>query len=244
MFRRLLLISLLVAGCAPNNATPVETGAIPPSASATPIADAVSSLPPASPARSVAAPSSPPPSDASTPAQSGSPSPAASAPAASPVASAAGPTTFANGTYLVRTDIRPGTYRTREPSKGCSWTRFNGFNSTDVAVNEVTDAVTIVTISPKDVAFKAEDCGTWTSDLSRVTSSRRSFGPGTFIVRVDVAPGRYRASGGSSCYWARLQDFSGDGVIASDQVGGRPIVTIEPTDKGFKSEGCGTWSRA
>jgi hypothetical protein len=241
MFRRLLLISLLLTGCAPNNATPVATGGTPPPASAMPTADASRLLPPASP--SSASPASPPPSEASTPTQGGSPTPAVSAPVASPVAPAAGPATFGNGTYVVGTDIQPGTYRTREPSKGCSWSRFNGPGSTDIAVNEVTDDVTIVTIGPRDVAFKAEDCGTWTSDLSRITASRTSFGPGTFIVGVDVAPGRYRDAGGPNCYWARLGDFSGDGMIANDMVGSRTVVTIEPSDNGFKSEGCGTWSR-
>src|SRR5262249_38701034 len=124
----------------------------------------------------------PAPSEASTPAApSASPGPAASAtpspprtsaPAPSPSKPATGPTTFGDGAYLVGTDLKPGTYRTRKPSKGCSWARTNGPQSTDVAVSEVTDDVTIVTIARTDVGFRTEDCGTWTSNLSRITSSR------------------------------------------------------------------------
>lgn len=66
-----------------------------------------------------------------------------------------------------------------------------------------------------------------------------------FIVRTDIAPGTYKNSGGSNCYYARLQGFGNtlDDIIANNNVDTPTIVTIASTDKGFQSEGCGTWTK-
>ena len=62
---------------------------------------------------------------------------------------------------------------------------------------------------------------------------------------VDIAPGSYAFGGGSGCYWARLRNFSGtlEAIIANDNASGRAIVQIARSDRGFQSNGCGTWSR-
>jgi hypothetical protein len=103
-----------------------------------------------------------------------------------------------------------------------------------------------MTIGKKHAGFESEGCGEWSRDLSQVTSSRSQVGDGTFIVKTDIAPGKYRNSGGETCYWARLKGFSGQvaHIIANDNVfGGSTIVTIASTDKGFTSTGCGTWKK-
>lgn len=66
---------------------------------------------------------------------------------------------------------------------------------------------------------------------------------GTWIVGTEVDPGTYRDSGGTSCYWERLSGFSGtsEDRIANGFSDNQQIVTIEPGDAGFLSEGCGTW---
>ncbi len=73
----------------------------------------------------------------------------------------------------------------------------------------------------------------------------RSF-PGNGIYRVgkDVAAGTYRSRGGSGCYWARLRAFSGDlnAILANMNVDGPTVVTIKPTDRGFETQRCGTWT--
>jgi hypothetical protein len=118
---------------------------------------------------------------------------------------------FGDGQWVVGEDIKPGTYRTREGSSSCYWERVKGFSgSDDILANDNTDDPAVVTIANKDAGFTSEDCGTWTTDLSQVTSSKTTFGPGTWIVGTDVAPGTYRSSGGDGCYWERLKNFSGD----------------------------------
>ncbi len=69
------------------------------------------------------------------------------------------------------------------------------------------------------------------------------FGDGTYRVGVDIAPGTYQTATPTSCYWARLRGFSGGfGDIISNglYVG---IVTISPSDLGFLSQRCGTWTK-
>lgn len=63
-----------------------------------------------------------------------------------------------------------------------------------------------------------------------------------------VKPGKYKATvphDSWGCYWARLKNFDGafDGIIANGlgSADEPVIVTIKPTDKGFKTNGCGMW---
>jgi hypothetical protein len=81
-----------------------------------------------------------------------------------------------------------------------------------------------------------------------------SFGDGTYEVGTNagmVPPGKYRTTvptDSFGCYWERLKGLSGqfDDIITNDiaQAGTPVIVTIASSDKGFKSTGCGTWTKA
>jgi len=73
---------------------------------------------------------------------------------------------------------------------------------------------------------------------------KTSFGSGTHRVGTDIAPGTYRATGGSTCYWARLSGFGGSvgDVIANNLGGGSQVVAIAASDAGFESRNCGTWT--
>ena len=106
----------------------------------------------------------------------------------------------------------------------------------------------IVDIAPSDVGFSSRGCGIWFVDRGSGHLPRTSFGEGTFVVGSGVPPGRYRARSAESwCTWRRLSGFGGseDDIIAAvsaDRGFGATIVDIEPTDAGFYSRGCGTWS--
>jgi hypothetical protein len=154
---------------------------------------------------------------------------------------------FGDGTHRVGEDIQPGTYRTREGSSGCYYARLSGFGggAEEILSNEVTDAPSIVTIEPTDAGFQSRRCGTWTQDLSPITTSTTSFEDGTYFVGTDIEPGTYRSSGSSGCYYARLAGFSGgfENLIANEVTDTPSIVTIESTDAGFQSKKCGTWTR-
>lgn len=170
------------------------------------------------------------------------------APTAQPTATPA-PTfpQFDDGTYQVGKDIQPGTYRTRVASSGCYYARLKGFGGTvdDIIANNLTDAPAIVTIASTDKGFTSQSCGTWTKDLSQITPSKTSFGDGMFIVGTDITPGTYRSTGAQGCYYARLKGFGNttDDIIANNLTDTPAIVTISSRDKGFQSNGCGTWTK-
>jgi hypothetical protein len=154
---------------------------------------------------------------------------------------------FGDGTYQVGADIQPGTYRTRAGSPNCYWERLRNFSGgmNGILANGGTSAPAIVTIQPTDAGFNSQGCGTWTKDLSAITASKTSFGAGTYIVGTDMVPGTYRSSGGNNCYYERLRDFTGgmNSIIANGNTNNPTIVTIRPTDAGFQSQNCGTWTQ-
>ena len=161
---------------------------------------------------------------------------------------------YGPGLYVVGRDIQPGTYRTRtvQPADPCYWARLRGFagTDTDVIVNRVVFGPAVVTISPSEQGFETDSCGLWTTDLSRLSTSTTSVSNGTWIVGVDIEPGRYQPVGPRfdvapfNCYWARLGGFSGLEGLDEGRPEGATVVTILPTDRGFESGWCGTWQPA
>jgi len=71
-------------------------------------------------------------------------------------------TKFGTGTYLVRTDILPGTYRSRGGSN-CYWARLRNFTGdlNGIVANDNPTGPAIVTIGARDKGFTSHDCGTW-----------------------------------------------------------------------------------
>ena len=72
-----------------------------------------------------------------------------------------------------------------------------------------------------------------------------TFGSGTLVVGKDIQAGTYRTRHDSSgCYFARLKGFSGalGDILANDNTDARVVITILPTDAGFQSSNCDTWS--
>ncbi|MEO6398198.1 MAG: hypothetical protein ABIP13_06990 [Tepidiformaceae bacterium] len=155
---------------------------------------------------------------------------------------------FGSGKKQVGSEVSYATYRTRSASPSCYWERLKGLGGTvgEIIANENTNGPAVVTIGSSDVAFNSTRCARWTQDLSAITSGPDApFGDGTFIVGVDINPGLWKSTGGTSCYWARLRDFSGgvSNIIANENTGASGLVQIAPGDKGFLSSRCGTWNR-
>lgn len=185
---------------------------------------------------------SPTPTPTTTPTPTLPPSPTPSI-APAPTAEVA----FLDGTHRVPQDIAPGTYRTTTYTTDCYWTRLRGFESglEDIIASRIGSGYQVVTIGGRDAGFDSVSCGAWTADLSPVTESRDEFEEGTYIVGADVAAGRFMASDGTACDWARLSGFGGTRRQVVDRASvdsdDPPTVEIEPTDAGFTSSGCGTW---
>lgn len=155
---------------------------------------------------------------------------------------------FDDGMHIVGEDIQAGTYRTREASGGCYFARLKGFSGEldDILSNENTSYPSVITIKSTDKGFQTKNCGKWTLDLSAITTDTTHISDGVYIVGTDLVAGTYKSSGDSgSCYYARLNGFTGDlsEVIANGNSDTATIVTIASRDKGFKSSGCGSWEK-
>ena len=162
------------------------------------------------------------------------------------VVSGGGSDVFRDGTHIVGLDIRAGTYR-NTGGEYCYWERLSGFSGEfdDIIANGTLDGVRgVVTIRATDKGFSSQDCGEWGVVAAIVERAVTVFGDGTHIVGMDIRAGTYRNTGGEYCYWERLSAFSGefDDIIANGILEGvRGVVTIEDSDKGFGSQGCGKW---
>ena len=153
------------------------------------------------------------------------------------------PASFGDGTHIVGEDVSPGTYRA-PGGEECRWARLSGFGGGGGAIlgaNAASFVSQIATIDSSDAGFESSGCGQWTRSSPRSSGLPASFGDGTHVVGEDISPGTYRASG-DTCYWVRLRDFSGSGIVDAG-FGVDSTVTIESTDAGFESRQCGTWTR-
>ncbi|WP_091330001.1 hypothetical protein [Geodermatophilus ruber] len=154
---------------------------------------------------------------------------------------------FGDGLHRMGAGIAPGAYRSSAVGGFCYWERLSGFGGTldDIIANGI-GSPEIVTLEAGDAGFDSRGCGTWQPlGATYPPSPQTVFGEGTFQVGTHIAPSTYRADGvADSCYWERLSNFSRewiDGVIANEI--GSTMVTIAPTDAGFSSFECGTWTR-
>jgi hypothetical protein len=65
-----------------------------------------------------------------------------------------------DGTYLVGTDISPGTYRTAG-SPSCYWARLSSLSTNDIIDNNNSNGPQVIEIQSSDKAFLTERCATW-----------------------------------------------------------------------------------
>ena len=66
--------------------------------------------------------------------------------------------TFAGeGTYLVGTDVKPGTYKA-DASTGCYWARLKSLDTSDIIDNQNTDGPVVLQILPTDKAVEVSRC--------------------------------------------------------------------------------------
>ena len=168
-------------------------------------------------------------------------------------------TSFGDGSHEVGVDIAPGTYRTSGPTAGmpiCSYARLRTAGASYADTSQVLQlenvmGSAVVTIQSSDGGFFSQLCGTWTRQ-TQASTPRTSFGDGSYEVGVDIAPGTYRTSGPTAgmsiCSYARLRTAGASyadtsQVLQLENVMGPAVVTIRPSDGGFFSQLCGTWTQ-
>jgi hypothetical protein len=90
---------------------------------------------------------------------------------------------------------------------------------------------------------------TTTRTVTTTPTPQVAFSDGTYVVGSQIVAGTYETVNpvtSGLCYWERLGGFGGtlEEIIANDDVfSGNTIVTISPSDAGFHSDGCGSWTK-
>ena len=153
---------------------------------------------------------------------------------------------FGDGIWRIGKDIVPGTYAA-PGGESCLWNSLSGFTS---GINDILrlshKGRPIVTLEDtyrgfRVVGFQTFGCGRW-RPIADITEPVESIGDGTWLVGQEIAPGTYAAS--EICFWSRLKRVQRrERRRHRSGVEDKPIVTIEPTDAGFMSRGCGKWTR-
>jgi hypothetical protein len=95
-----------------------------------------------------------------------------------------------DGTFLVGTDIVPGTYSTAGPvgSGTCYWKRLSSPNGSDIIDNAMSSKPQVVQIEPSDTAFKTDGCQPW-----QQTDSVRADGKAPGDIPALIAQAQLRA---------------------------------------------------
>ncbi len=150
---------------------------------------------------------------------------------------------FGNGTHIVGTAVKAGRYISTTATNRCYWERVSGFGGSfgEIISNGSGDgAHLIIDILESDRGFKTNGCGTWAPYSPKPAAKITD---GTWAVNDEIAPGLWQASKPAKCYWERVSDFTSSfsSIISNEYEGG--LAQIEPTDVGFNSSGCGTWTK-
>ena len=223
------------ATSAPTTA-PAPMATLIPAATPVPTATAVPTPTPAPTATPIPVPNA---TVVSTPTPTPTPAPTVTpAPTATPIP----PQGFGDGTWIVGSEIQPGTYAAGPGLDFCTWKRLSGFSGEFEDIIEFDfSSRPIVTISASDTGFESGGCNKWEPIAQAITTPT---GDGTWLVGEEIAPGTYSTPGVDFCSWKRLRGFSGafEDIIAFDFADARQIVTIQSTDVGFTSSGCGAWT--
>jgi hypothetical protein len=130
-------------------------------------------------------------------------------------------------------------------AKGCYWARLSGFGGSldEIIANDNSPGShVIVDIAATDVGFSSSSCGNW---YPYSPTPKSVIVDGTWSVNDEIAPGTWSTTFDSFCYWSRVSGFGGtlDEIIANELPTDSAVVQIAPTDVGFISSGCGTWTK-
>jgi len=153
-------------------------------------------------------------------------------------------------------------WMTTGSSTSCTWTTYATASADPGSVIATHSGAgpSLMAFGDAVAAVRAEGCGPWVpwpaSDsywLVPPSPSTTPFGDGTYPFWLGISDGTWQASGGPSCHWAVLRDFTGTpaDVVASGSSSGPASVTMAmatPAEQtgnnhgGFTSQGCGTWT--
>ena len=156
---------------------------------------------------------------------------------------------YGPGQYLVGVEVQSGLYRS-DGGEWCYWERTSGMSGeiSQIIANANPDGQTYVEIAGSDAAFMQSGCAPFvevTEELKRTLQPppNSQYGPGQYLVGVEVQSGLYRSDGGEWCYWERTSGMSGEfrQIIANANPDGQTYVEIAGSDAAFMQSGCASF---
>lgn len=128
-----------------------------------------------------------------------------------------------SGTYVVPDQFAPGTYRVEG-----YWARLDA--NQEIIDNDIVDSgLTLMNVAPTDAYVEISGSAVALADLPQVNPLAEGWTDGTYLVGVDLPPGRYNiTAAGTGAYYARLD---GELEIIDNNISeGNVIAVVQPGD--------------
>jgi hypothetical protein len=105
-----------------------------------------------------------------------------------------------------------------------------------------------VEIKSTDAGFDSQNCVAWVQadgpfDKLFPATDHGQFSQGDYRVGKEVQTGTYLATVTDGCRWQRLSGFGGEDADVIESGTDNPVAAIGPDDVGFRTWGCGVWTR-
>jgi len=149
---------------------------------------------------------------------------------------------------LMRDTAAPGLWHTFGGT-GCFFERLSDFSGEDhgtIASFASPGGPRYVEIKTSDAGFNSVNCVPWAAADGpfdkKIGAVEGEFTQGDYRVGIDIEAGDYTASHETGCHWQRLSGFGLEDSDILDEGTDLAEVTIEETDEGFRTWGCGTWT--
>lgn len=135
------------------------------------------------------------------------------------------------GTWIVGSEIAPGTYRVAG-----YWARLDSRQGIIANDSVMGSGLSLMEVRASDAYVEISGEAVELSQMPSVDPMASDMRAGTYLVGVDVAPGRYRVSGeGSLAYAARLDRNLG--IIQNEANQGSVLIHVTPSDFALQFSG-------
>jgi len=153
------------------------------------------------------------------------------APSPNPASGPSGIPVITSGTWIVGAEIAPGMYRVAG-----YWARLDSHQGIIANDNVHGSGLSLLKVVPSDSYIEISGEAASLSDMPSVDPIASDMRSGTYLVGVDIAPGRYRVSGEGSLAYAERIDRNMN-TIQNEANYGSVLIQIAPSDFAFKFSG-------
>jgi hypothetical protein len=151
---------------------------------------------------------------------------------------------------LMKDTASPGLWHTFG-GENCTFKRLSDFSGDDhgtIASFTSLGGPRYVEIKDTDAGFDSEHCVPWVEadgpfDKLFKATAEGQFPGGDYRVGVEVEAGTYASTVTDGCNWQRLSSFGSEDTDIIESGTDNPVVVIDGSDVGFRTWGCGVWTK-